>query len=257
MPLSNIHFNPPFFYDDRFSSFGAAGWDVYWLIGQSNMVGRAATRASVDDNYTLISGRVFQFGYNSQSIVAATNPLDHADENNGQMGLWLEFVKAQLRKTPSNRNILLVPAAQGGTSFAGNHWNPGDAAYNAALARLSAAMGQGSGQNRLVGALWLQGETDANLGETSANAYAAKIQSMYGAMVGNAVGMTASTPFIVGTIKPDKTYAPIVNGALANFASSNGPVEIVDLSDLAWFDSDHYDAASLAAAGQRYAGKFK
>lgn len=233
-----------------------SGYDVYWLIGQSNIIGRASIRSGTDDVYSDITGRVLQFGFNAQSVIAAVNPLDHADENSGQMGLWLEFVKARLAVITTKRKILLVPAGQGGTSFAGNHWNPSNAVYNAALARLAAAMGQGSGANRLCGALWLQGESDADAGDAAATAYLSKLQTMYDAMVANASGMTTSTPFIVGSIKPDKPRANIINSSLQEFSTNNSAVEYVDLTDLAWFDSDHYTAASLASAGQRYASNF-
>jgi len=232
------------------------GYDVYWLIGQSNMIGRATIRGGIDDDYSQVSGLVYQFGYNSQTVTAATNPLDHVNENAGQMGLWLEFCKAIVPSLVGNRKILLVPCSQGGTSFNANNWNPGNTLYNAALARLASAMTQGSGVNTFKGALWLQGESDADAGSTAAGLYRTKIQAMYDAMVANASGMTASTPFIVGTIKPDKPNAPTINSALDDFALDNTAVQFVDLTDLAWFDSDHYNAASLATAGQRYAAHF-
>lgn len=230
------------------------GYDVYWLIGQSNMIGRAAIRAAIDDFYAGVTGKVFQFGYNSQTVTAATNPLDHVNENAGQMGLWLEFVKSLLPTLDPNRKILLVPCAQGGTSFNGNHWNPGNSLYNSALARLASAMSQGTGVNILKGVLSLLGESDSDAGVTAAGLYRPRIQTMYDAMVTNASGMNSSTPFIVGTIKPDKPNAPTINSALLDFANVNSAVKFVDLTDLAWFDSDHYNAASLATAGQRYAG---
>lgn len=229
------------------------GYDVYWLIGQSNMIGRASIRSGTDDNYSSVTNLVYQYGFTSQSISAATNPLDHVDENAGQMGLWLEFAKAKVSGLTGGRKILLVPCAQGGTSFDAGNWNPGNSLYNSALSRLSAAMSSGSGSNQLRGVLWLQGESDADAGSTPAGLYRTRIQSMYDAMVSNASGMTSSTPFIVGTIKPDKPNAPTINAALQDFADDNAAVGIVSLTDLAWYDANHYDAASLATAGQRYA----
>jgi len=230
------------------------GYDVYWLIGQSNMIGRATIRGGTDDDYTAVTGLVYQFGYNAQTVAAATNPLDHVNENAGQMGLWLEFCKTLVPSLAGSRKILLVPCAQGGTSFNANNWNAGNTLYNAALARLSSAMGQGSGVNTLKGALWLQGESDADAGSTAAGLYQGRLQAMYDAMVANASGMTSSTRFIVGTIKPDKPNASTINTALSDFAIANSAARFVSLTDLAWYDSDHYTAASLATAGQRYAG---
>lgn len=231
----------------------SSGYDVYWLIGQSNMIGRAPIRSGIDDNYTAVSGLVYQFGYNAQTVTAATNPLDHVNENAGQMGIWMEFCEALIPDLIGDRKILLVPCAQGGTSFNANNWNPGNALYNSALARLASAMGQGSGVNLLKGVLWLQGESDADAGATPASLYQGRLQAMYDAMVANANGMDSTTPFIVGTIKPDKPNAAVINASLSAFATANS-TGFVDLTDLAWFDSDHYNAASLVIAGQRYAG---
>lgn len=233
----------------------APGYDVFWLIGQSNMIGRAAIRPGIDDNYTSISGRVYQYGYNTQVISEASNPLDHVNENAGQMGLWLEFVKAVLPATHSDRNILLIPAAQGGTSFASNNWNPGNTLNTAAKTRLASAMTQGEGVNILRGVLWLQGESDADAGTTAANNYLTKIQAMYDDFIAT-TALDATTPFIVGTIKPDKTNAATINNSLQSFADNNTGVHIVALTDLSFLDADHYNAASLAIAGQRFAAKY-
>lgn len=234
------------------------GYDVYWLIGQSNMIGRAAIRTGIDDDYSAISGKVFQFGYNSQTVSAATNPLDHVNENAGQMGLWLEFIKPKVAGLTGSRQILLVPSAQGGTGFATNNWNPGNTLNNAAKARLTSAMTQGSGYNVYKGAVWLQGETDADSGASAAANYLTAVQAMYDNFVStlSAQGFTASKPFIVGSIKPDKPNASTINTALQTFATNNAAVEYVNLTDLTFLDADHYDAPSLFTAGQRYSNAF-
>lgn len=250
--LAPWEFNPS---TGRWQGDDVTGYDVYWLIGQSNMIGRAAIRAGTDDNYTAIAGRVFQFGYNAQTVSAATNPLDHVNENAGQMGLWLEFVKAILPTTGSGRDILLVPSAQGGTSFAANNWNPGNTLNTAAKARLASAMTQGSGVNILKCALWLQGESDADAGATAAGNYLSKLQAMYDDFIAN-TALDTTTPFIVGTIKPDKPNATTINSSLQSFADNNAGAHIVSLTDLSFLDADHYTAASLATAGQRYAAKY-
>lgn len=224
-------------------------YDVYWLIGQSNMIGRSAIRIGIDDNYASIIGKVFQFGFNSQQVTAATNPLDHVNENAGQMGLWLEAIKTKLATLAPGRHILLVPCAQGDTSFRANNWNPGNSLYNSALASLNKAMKQGSGNNVLKEVWWLQGEGDS----LSASEYRVRIQAMYDHMVANAAGMTASTKFVVGSITAALSGSAVINAALQDFAAANDPVYFVDLSDLP-FNSDnvHYTAAALHTAGQRF-----
>jgi hypothetical protein len=169
------------------------------------------------------------------------------------MGFWLEFCKAILPHTAPNRNILLVPCCKGGTSFAANEWNPGNSVYNNALARVINGMSQGSGLNVLKAVAWHQGESDADAGQPAADLHNSKLQAMYNHFVLNASGMTASTPFIVGTISPAKARATTINASLQTFADNNPAVRFVSLSDLTWFDGNHFNAPSLATMGARYA----
>lgn len=255
MSVANIHINPMFRSGGRFSSAAQLGYDVYGFWGQSNIITRATARAGIDDVYSAVTGKVFQYGYSSQTVTAATNPLDHVDEQAGSMGMWLEFCKIILPKLRNGRKILLVPCGQGGTSLNAN-WSPGHSLNTAAKARINAAMAYGTGTNVLKGFCWLQGETDADLGVTIANLYRPRIQAMYEDFVSTITGMTSSTPFIVGSIKPDKPQANIINTALEDFALVNPAVGFVDLRDLSFFDANHYDAPSVATAGQRYARHF-
>lgn len=224
------------------------GYDVYWLIGQSNMVGRSSIRAGIDDDYSAIIGKVLQYGYSDQTIKPATNPLDHVNENAGQMGMWLEAVKTKLPTLPANRQILLVPAAQGDTSLASN-WSPGQPQNTNAKLRLASAMASGSGVNRLKEVWWHQGEGDS----LTAADYRTRIQAMYDDFVNTASGMTADTPFLCGSITSILQGSAVVNASLQDFAASNPAVRFVDMSDLP-FNSDqiHYTNAALYTAGQRY-----
>jgi len=231
------------------------GLDVYLLFGQSNMVGRAAIRPGTDDVYTAISARTTQFGYTSQTDKAATNPLDHVDEDPGDMGMWLEFCNTIVGDLPVDRDILLVPAAEGGTSFVGNDWNPGNPNYEGAKDTLAAAMALGTGTNILKGCLWLHGETDSANSEANANLYLSRLQAMRDAMLIDYTGFSDRTPFIVGSINPAIANSTIVNTALSDFATNNTASKYVDLTDLAWFDGLHYDAPSLVTAGLRFAGE--
>lgn len=233
------------------------GYDIFWMTkAQSNTIGRATIRAGIDDVYTAIAGKVFQYGYNAQTVSAATNPLDHVNENAGQMGLWLEFCKSVIPSLIGNRKILLVPCAQGGTSFNGGHWNAGNSLDNSAKARLASALALPGGTNRLCGVLTLLGESDADAGATAAGLFQSRYQAAYNDYLANVPGINANTPWIMGTIKPDKPNAPAINTALASLDAANEGMHLVSCVDLAWFDSDHYTAASLATIGQRFAAKY-
>ncbi|QEY15469.1 hypothetical protein D0C16_05465 [Cellvibrio sp. KY-GH-1] len=233
------------------------GYDIFWMTkAQSNTIGRAPIRAGIDDDYSAVIGKVFQFGYNSQAVSAATNPLDQVNENAGQMGLWLEFCKAIVPTLAGNRKILLVPCAQGGTSFNGGHWNAGNSLDNSSKARLAAAMALPGGTNRLCGVLTLLGESDADAGATASGLFEGRYQAAYNDYLANVPGISSATPWIMGTIKPDKANATTINAALANLDAANAGMHLVTCTDLAWLDSDHYDAASLATIGQRFAQKY-
>lgn len=231
------------------------GYDVVGLWGQSNMVGRGAwvTGTGGDNDYTAITAKTQQYGYTSQSLLSVSNPLDFVDETANTNGLWLNFSRSYMNKLQSNRKLLLQPGAQGGTSFSANNWNPGNTLYESCLTRLNAAMTQGSGYNVLKAILWLQGESDADAGSTAAGLYLSKIQAMYNDMVTRVTGMTSSTRFIVGSIKPDKPNASIINAALQSFVVANSAARYVDLTDLTFFDANHYTSPSLNIAGLRYA----
>lgn len=231
-----------------------SGYDVYILTGQSNMIGRATLRAGIDDDYSAIAGKVFQYGYDSHTVTPATNPLDHYNEIAGSMGLWLEFAKSKLNTLYGNRKILLVPSARGGTSFAANQWNPpSDSCYTNMISRSNEAMALSSGgQNVLKQVLWLQGESDADAGASAALAHRDNMQILYNAMKANITGMTANTPFICGSIRAAKPQANVINAGLQVFAGNNPSVKYVSLVDQTYIDSDHYTAESLAVAGQRF-----
>lgn len=245
--LANYVSNPPSRY----------GWDIFvFAKAQSNCIGRANIRPGIDDDYSQVAGKVFQFGYSSQTVSPATNPLDHVNENPGQMGPWLEFVKPLVPLLVGQRKILLVPCGQGGTSYAGNHWNPGNSLDNNAKARTASALALSGGANRICGLLSILGESDADAGASAASLFQSRYQTAYSDWIANVPGFTASTPWIMGTINPAKPNATTINNALFNLAAANDAMQCIDCRDLSFFDADHYDAPSLATIGQRFAAAY-
>lgn len=233
------------------------GWDIYPFVKvQSNGIGRASIRPGIDDDYSAVSGRVFQYGYNAQQVMPATNPLDHVNENPGQMGLWLEFVKLLVPLLTGQRKILLVPCGQGGTSFAGGFWNPGNSLDNNAKARVASALALPGGTNRICAVLTILGESDADAGSAAASLFQSRYQTAYNDYVANVPGFSASIPWIMGTINPAKPNAATINNALFNLAATNGAMQCIDCRDLSFLDNDHYDAPSLATIGQRFAAAY-
>ncbi|WP_434927169.1 sialate O-acetylesterase [Shewanella sp. HL-SH2] len=215
---------------------------TFALLGQSNMVGRAALVADIDDNYTGISGRVSQFGFGSQSIVAATNPLDSQDYQAGSMGLWLRMCKEII-----GDNINLIPAAKGGTGFSDNDWNAGNAVYEAAMSSISA--GKIAFSSGLDAVVWLQGENDADDGNVN---YLQNITDMRLNMISRGF-ISDATKWVVVSIKgsTNMAFVPTINADLKTFSENILNGSYVDATDLVLFDTWHYNAQSQRIIGQR------
>lgn len=221
--------------------------DAYMIAGQSNAQGRAAIEAGVDDVYSTLNGRVMQFGYTSQLRYGATNPLDHNGEVAGTMGFWRETCLGL-----SASNLLMIPCAKGGTGFGSNDWNPPtDPSYAAAVATTNAGMLSNS-NNTLKAMIWLQGETDGDLGRTQAQ-YLADIQAMRTAMITDITDMTADTPWVCIEIGKVGAAYDLINAALAEFVASIPEGYLIPNTDLTLQDVDHYDTASLRTIGTRVA----
>ena len=163
------------------------------------MLGRAQIVKGIDDNYSLIKDKVFEFPFdinNNQKIEAdgsiwetdlvgsiikpARNPLDHItslvnprytrgglteidrSDSKNSTGLWKTFSEDIIKVTPSSRKILIVSGAKSGAGFSTGALNRGDPIYNASVKLLNKAL-ETHPLNRLCAILWHQGETDANL----------------------------------------------------------------------------------------------
>src|SRR5690606_13752164 len=74
---------------------GDLGYEVVILAGQSNMRGASFIRPGIDDDYSEVEGKVFQYKYTDSTVVPATNPLFHFESESftNRMGSWLEFAK--------------------------------------------------------------------------------------------------------------------------------------------------------------------
>lgn len=232
--------------------------DIYLLIGQSNMAGRAVIaeqdRAMLDD--------VFVFG-DGQWMAASNDPLglnryssvEEASSAKTLLGPGYTFGRRLAQETGGR--VGLVVNARGATSVA--QWQKegytGDyALYDEAVRRTRAALRASPGA-RLRGVIWHQGESDNN--RAAAEIYT----TMTAEMVANlrADLDAQSAVFVaaeVGTWQGRGTY---VNPEIRRIP------EVVDNS--AWVSSDgltthetdtdpwgpHFDSASQRELGQRYA----
>ena len=132
------------------------GYQLFLLIGQSNMAGRGVVVA--ED--TVADSRVMMLNKDS-AWVPAVEPL-HFDKPIAGVGPGRAFGLAVAERNPGV-TIGLIPAAVGGSSIL--TWEPGahDSAtdthpYDDAMARARKAMESGT----LAAVLWHQGESDGN-----------------------------------------------------------------------------------------------
>lgn len=104
-------------------------------------------------------------------VVHASEPLLHPVEMGHRIGFGLTFGKLWAETHPEGRRVLLVPCGKGGIGFqpaSGHTWNRHDTRtpfnlYRFAVAQIEAALATGA-NNRVVGFLWHQGETDTEPG---------------------------------------------------------------------------------------------
>ena len=131
-------------------------YDLYLLIGQSNMAGRG--EISEEDEIPLDS----VYYLNEQLIwMKAADPI-HFDKPSAGLGLAKSFGE-EIRKNYPDKLIGLIPCAVGGTSI--SNWQPGvmhqqtiSYPWDNMKERLAYALQFGE----LKGILWHQGEEDSN-----------------------------------------------------------------------------------------------
>jgi hypothetical protein len=222
--------------------------DIYLLAGQSNMSGRG-TPAFRDST---AHPRVFaldSFG----RVVPATEPL-HWDKPIAGVGPGLAFGKA-MAATDTNRVILLVPAAVGGTRI--EQWVPGGYdpvtytnPYDEALSRIAAARERGG---EVRGILWHQGESNSRM--DLLGGYREKLVALVGRFRHDLQNDTL--PFLAGELLPNGKLgrpAELVNLAIreARGFLPNYRVVAADPPDHRG-DFLHFDADTARRLGEAYA----
>lgn len=220
-------------------------FDIYLLMGQSNMVGRdTATMDSQVENPRILSLN------EAGKWVVARDPLH---PRNGRIdpgvGPGLSFAATMLKSDPG-RHIGLVPCAVGGTGL--NRWVKGADLYEQAVARAKIAAQSGV----IKGMLWHQGESDTN-NKANADSYEARLTGMLRDLRAD-LG-AANLPIVVGqlgTFLTEDKY-PFVNSVRATLARIPTVVPHAGYADSAGLgdkgDQLHFNAASQKQFGARYA----
>lgn len=231
-----------------------AGTHVFLLAGQSNMVGRPTF-----DGGTGYPSGTLQYPkatgyptYTDTTTIAASPPLGHWDAQAGDMGLALQFTIDYVSDTGAT--VVLIPAADGGTSFVGNHWNPGDAQYDHAIDATNALMAANTDWI-FKGILWHQGENDS-LSFSNETDYSTAFYKMIQKMRIDINDANQETPFILGELLVGGTATdPAGTGNSAvidNTTTYNYFTAKVSSTGLSGMDSVHFNAAALRTFGTRY-----
>jgi hypothetical protein len=184
-------------------------FDVFLIAGQSNAYFASPLVSTID----ISGGDVFQWGrpdpgednYTNISapIVVGNEPLLHEARGDGYIGFAVAMARDYYapNQLTGGRKVLLVPCALGGTGFDTDHWNPGDALYEKAIARSNAAIASRAG-NQLIAVLWMQGENEAGFGTVyTKSQYEVALDTMIADMRARLTGGT-SVPVIVGGMQP-------------------------------------------------------
>lgn len=186
-----------------------SGFDIVLVAGQSNMHGRTTLDAAIDTAHS----SVWQFGGHSattayyRKIFSGVDPLHMPDMvNTGRVGPAAWFAKTHKQLT--GRDVLLVPAAQGGTGLvtgtpAWSSTAPGSLYTNAITQSnlaVTAALALHPG-SKFVGTIWFQGETDGD-GAVTQSAYASALTSLIAGFRAGITGASSSW-FVMAQMVPE------------------------------------------------------
>ncbi|MFZ4775452.1 MAG: sialate O-acetylesterase [Terrimicrobiaceae bacterium] len=219
-----------------------AEFEIYLLMGQSNMLGR---------DTSMLAEQV-------------DNPRIGAMDGNGNWSvgrepMWggsgtgpgLSFAAAILSTRPAGIKIGLVPCAVGGTRL--ESWVKGGNLYASALARAKDAMKCGT----LKGVIWHQGESDSNRDDT-ASSYGTRLAGMITDLRAD-LGIP-DLPIVVGQLgsflngRSDMLFVGKVCEGIRNIPSMVNYAGFADSTNLTdRGDKVHFNAASEIEFGKRFA----
>ena len=223
-------------------------FDLYLLIGQSNMAGRG----KVEKEDMTAHPRVFALN-KADEWVPAIDPL-HFDKPSAGVGPALAFGKT-LADENKDVTIGLIPCAAGGSPISvwkkDAYWGQTRSKpYDETLRRVALARKRGV----LKGILWHQGESDSN--EKDAQLYADRLADLVTRLRRDLE--VPDVPFLVGglsePLRVKNEYARTVDQALRGFAKKDKHAAHVESDKLTLMaDNTHFDAASAREFGKRYA----
>ncbi len=218
--------------------------DIFLVIGQSNMAGRAEITADLQDP---IPGVYLFTGLADSLWIPARNPLNgystiRKEKAMQRLGPAYNFAKT-LRTHDPSREIGLVVNAKGGTALA--EWMPDSHFYQEAVKRIKMAS-----QNGIIrGVIWHQGESD--LGNLSD--YLTRLERLI-QQLRTDLGVP-DLPFVAGHIAEDHPGRDVFNKMIDQLPQQVAYTGVVHAGGTQTFDQVHFDTESQLLMGQRYGEK--
>ena len=222
----------------------SANLEIYLLIGQSNMAGRADIE--VQDQDTLKNVYLFT-GIDGNEWKKAANPLNkystvRKELSLQKLGPGYTFA-CEMAKARVGKQIGLVVNARGGTAI--SLWSPGDTLYNEAVKRTKMAMKYGT----LKGVIWHQGESDA----LKTAEYPKKITALIRSLRSD-LGIP-DLPFVAGQISEDKPVRHAFNAMILTLPTLVPHTSVVITEGTTTKEGTHFTSASQRLLGVRYASE--
>lgn len=218
---------------------------VFLLIGQSNMAGRAPIEK---EDETPIEGCALL--NSSGEWEPATNPLNRYSSvgkrlSVQKLGPGYGFAK-RWRELNPDEPIGLVVNARGGTKIA--EWAKGTEYYDEAVTRLKTALANGG---QLGGVLWHQGEGDSRSTETYLDSLSTLIADLRTDLD------APDLPFVAGLLElDDRDFGKsprLINDVILMLPSVVPNTAVASTEGLLTMDGTHFDAAGQRELGKRYA----
>lgn len=223
---------------------------VFIIAGQSNAAGKSGEAIpSASQPYHPYILQVDRDGSFDKKIILAEQELQFAGSQDG-ICFGMEFAQIRLAAKP-NTKMILVPTAEGSTSFSGGDWTYNTGAnYIDTVDRANAAMSYGTGTKTIGGMLWHQGEYDVSMSQVD---YTNALIAAFNGFRADITGASAM-PIVMGDLAPDFTTSGHLNvrAAIADMPNQLTKIAVAASTGLATVDGIHFDTDSLLTFGARY-----
>ena len=233
----------------RTSSRGTDGYDVYLLIGQSNMAGRG----DFGEVPEIVNDKCFMLRNGKWVIMSEPINPDRQIFGYFHSGVGLAASFADAYANRFHESVGLIPCADGGTAL--KEWMPGTQLYKNAVAQGRLA----SDISEISGILWHQGENDSRSEEDVQN-YRPKFLTMITALKKD-LSLRDDIPILIGGLgdfvasfdNGSLKYSERINGVLKALCDELPFARFVSAEGLVCkYDGIHFDSKSYREFGKRY-----